>query len=89
MLCIVFDAEGLDAAEHCGEGFHVGQYVSGFDIELVDLAASVDVLGTLEARLGQRNSRRSNHCLLVILFGVEESCYSKVSTMSLTQERRC
>lgn len=57
MFGVVFNAKGLYVAEHCRECFHLGQDVSRSGIELLDLAASVDVLRMLEAGLGYGDSR--------------------------------
>lgn len=84
MLSLIFDAEGLDAAEHCSESFHVGQGISGLDVEPLDLAAFVKILRIMEARCGHGHSRRSDLCPLIFfsVFGVEESYSSEVSPHS-------
>lgn len=85
MFCLECDAEGLDAPEYCRESFHLGQEISGLNVELLDLAASVAILGILEAYLSHGYCRRSDHCLLVFfrVFGIKESCSSKVSRYPL------
>ena len=71
MLGLMLDAEGLDAAEGHSECFHLDQDVFEFEIKLLDLAASVDALRFLEARLDHGDGRRSDICPLAFFKVVE------------------
>lgn len=66
MLCLGFDAEGLDAAEYGREGFQLGQEVSRLNIDLLDLAASVTSLRILDACLRHGYCLRSDLGSLVL-----------------------
>ena len=82
----MLDTEGLDAAEHFGECLHLGQDVSSFYFELLDLAAPVNIFGVREARLDYEDSSRSDLCQLLCFKAVvveavvvEVCCSFKIS----------